>query len=533
MTLKDYLFRLKGRFFLWIALYGLWVCFLTGSSIFEGQVITELTKFKVGPFLQATTFYIIANICEVALITTVNTYQHSLQRRLNNDIRTDIAQNFTRMNYPQYHQRSDAIYTSWMTNDVHTLNSQGVNNVGYLVQASWQIGVSAVVLFTYNPTLIISTFLLAVLLMTVPLIYRKKLSTAAAKLSQQNEHLTNQITDVLEGFNTLFMANRRQLIVHKIWHASDEAGAADYRYMKFDMLTQFIINVVNLAAQITLLVQAGLLAYHHLIPIGAVITIHNLSGSTFSGLTLMSFALTTVKSVRPILDKFTKAVVPAPPKRATVAPLQHAIQMANVTFTYSGKNSPTLQKFNLTVPVNQKVAIVGPSGQGKTTILKLLSATLPGYQGTISWDGQNYADLDANTLRNQLTYIDQSPYIFNDTILFNITLGNPIDDAELQQVITASRLDTFINGQPQGLTTILEHNGANISGGQKQRIALARGLIRHSKIIISDEGTAALDPKNALAVENLLVTLPNTTLIMVTHNLRDEIKTRIDQIVTL
>jgi ATP-binding cassette subfamily B protein len=533
MTLKDYLFRLKGRFFLWIALYGLWVCFLTGSSVFEGQVITELTKFKVGPFLQVTIFYIIANICEVALITTINTYQRSLQRHLNNDIRTDIAQNFTRMNYPQYHQRSDAIYTSWMTNDVSTLNSQGLNNVGYLLQASWQISMSAAVLFTYNPTLIISTFLLAVLLMIVPLIYRKKLSTAAAKLSQQNEHLTNQITDVLEGFNTLFMANRRQLLVQRIWHASDEAGAADYHYMKFDMLTQFVINVVNLAAQIILLVQAGLLAYHHLIPIGAVITIHNLSGTTFSGLTLMSFALTTVKSVKPIFDKFAHAVVPAPSHGQPVQPLQHAIQMTGVTFSYPGKDQPILHNFNLTLPADQKIAIVGSSGQGKTTILKLLSATLPDYQGTLSWDGQSYTNLDANTLRNQVTYIDQSPYIFNDTIRFNITLGNHVAENELQQVLAASCLTDFVTVQPHGLDTLLEHDGVDISGGQKQRIALARGLIRHSRIIMSDEGTAALDPKNALAVENLLVNLPNTTLIMVTHNLRDEIKTHMDQIITV
>ena len=146
---------------------------------------------------------------------------------------------------------------------MNTIDNHGLTYVGYILQASWQILASAVVLVTYNPTLILTTAVLAVLLLTVPLIYRKKLSAAAAKLSQQNERLTNQITDVLEGFNTLFMANRRNLLVRRIWQASDESGQANYQYMRFDMLTQFAINVVNLAAQVTLLIQAGLLAYNH------------------------------------------------------------------------------------------------------------------------------------------------------------------------------------------------------------------------------------------------------------------------------
>jgi ATP-binding cassette subfamily B protein len=533
MTLKDYLVRLKGRFVVWIGIYGLWVCALTSSSIFEGNALTALAKFNIAGFLSAAAIYIGTNLVEAALSAGAIVYGYHLQRHLNNAIRSDIADNFTRMSYPEYHQRSDAVYTSWMTNDINTLDHQGMINMGYLLQASWQIAASALVLFTYNPTLIISTALLAILLLTVPLIYRKRLSAAAAKWSQQNERLTNQITDVLEGFNTLFMANRRNLLVQRIWHASDEAGRANYQYIQFDMLTQFAINVVNLAAQVTLLVQAGLLAYNRLIPIGAVLTIHNLAGSTFSGLTLMSFALTTIKSVKPILEKFAAAVVPAPAKKQTVAALTNAIQLDHVTYHYPGNNPAILQDFNLTVPVNQKLAIVGPSGKGKSTILKLLSAALPDYQGRLTWDDQDYTHLDADTLRDQLTYIDQAPYIFNDTIRFNITLGNTVSDKELQKVIAECQLTDFVTQQPNGVDTVLDHNGTNISGGQKQRIALARGLIRHSKVIISDEGTAALDPKNASAVEQLLVNLPNTTLIMVTHNLRHEIKARMDQVITI
>ena len=166
-------------------------------------------------------------------------------------------------------------------------------------------------------------------------------------------------------------------------------------------------------------------------------------------------------------------------------------------------------------------------------MLRLISDVLADYQGQITWDAQNYQMLDPRSLRDQITYIDQAPYIFNDTIRFNLTLGQQVADDVVQHAIEAAWLTTFMAQQEQGLDTVLEHNGADLSGGQKQRIALARGLIRQSHVIISDEGTAALDPKSGLAIEKLLVALPKTTLIMVTHNLRPEIKDQLDQIVTV
>lgn len=533
MTFMDYLRRLKWRFWVWVGLYILLIFGITGTSVFNGNAITALTKFNVQGFLHAAGWYAAATILEVTMSVGTVIYQYHLQRLLDNDIRSDIAANFTQMTYPQYHQRADAVYTSWLTNDINTLNTHGLTFVGYIIQASCQVTVSVAVLVTYHVSLLITTAISAVFLLTVPLIYRQKLSAASAKLSERNERLTDQITDVLEGFNTLFMANRRHLLVQRIWQASDNAGKAEFDYQRFDMFTQFVINVVNLTAQLALLVQAGLLAYRHAIPVGAVITIASLSGTAFSGLTLLSFGLTTVKSVKPIFAKFAQAVVPAPPKKQAVQPLQGTIRLADVTFHYPGNNVPTISHLNLTIGAHQKIAIVGPSGKGKSTMLKLLSAILPDYQGQMTWDGQDYATLDPDTLRNQLTYIDQAPYIFNDTIRFNITLGQAVSDSDLKHAVAASQLTDFVAAQPQGLDTVLAHDGTTISGGQKQRIALARGLLRQSKIILSDEGTAALDPENAVAVERLLVTLPDTTLIMVTHNLRDEIRPALDQVITL
>lgn len=533
MTFAKYLLRLKWRLVLFILMYGVQISALTIVSIFTGNMITALTNYQVNAFIKAALIMILATVLQLIMQTGSNIYQISLQRRLNNDIRTNITGNLINMPFSQYHSRSESVYTSWMTNDINTINNQGLRNVGYLIQASWQVALSIFVLLFYNPSLFLTTVVCAILLILVPMIYRKRLSAAAMQWSQENEKLTNRITDVLEGFNALFMANRLQVMVNKVKNASDDTGHAQVKYIQFNMATQFLINIVNLGSQLFLLVQAGFLAYHHVIPIGAVVTIHSVAGTTFSGLTLMSFALTTVKSVKPIFQKFEKATPSVELSKTPVSPLQHTVKLTHVSFAYPNSKNQIINDISLEFPAHQKIAIVGPSGHGKTTLLHLISGALHGYSGTISWDGHDYADLDSSSLRKQITYIDQFPYIFNESVRFNLTLGQEVSDAVINNAIKMAELTAFVSDLSNGIDTVLQHNGSDISGGQKQRIVLARGFVRNSKFIISDEGTSALDPKSGRAIENLLITLPDTTLIMVTHNLRSEVRQQLDQVLTI
>ena len=150
MTFRQYLFRLKWRFGVFILMYGLEISALTAVSIFTGNMITALTQFKVNAFVTAAIVMVVATIFQLVMQTLTNIYQVSLQRRLNNDIRTEITKSIAAMPFEQYHARSDAVYTSWMTNDVNTINTQGLRNVGYLIQASWQVVLSIFVLLTYQ-----------------------------------------------------------------------------------------------------------------------------------------------------------------------------------------------------------------------------------------------------------------------------------------------------------------------------------------------------------------------------------------------
>ena len=136
-------------------------------------------------------------------------------------------------------------------------------------------------------------------------------------------------------------------------------------------------------------------------------------------------------------------------------------------------------------------------------------------------------------LHRHIAYVDQQVYLFQDTIRFNITLGQPFTDREIMAVIKRCRLEDFVNSLPDSLDTVIKENGKNLSGGQRQRIALARGLIRNVQYIILDEGTSALDEANALDIENNLLNTPQLGVIIITHNLRDSIREQLTAVYQL
>ena len=131
----------------------------------------------------------------------------------------------------------------------------------------------------------------------------------------------------------------------------------------------------------------------------------------------------------------------------------------------------------------------------------MILGLLPQYSGSIFYDALEQHQVSLRSLYDRIAYVDQQVYLFQDTLRYNITLGEPYSESEIQRVLEQCRLTELAASLPQGLDTVISENGKNFSGGQRQRIALARGLIRKVGWIILDEGTSALDESNALEIE--------------------------------
>ena len=199
---------------------------------------------------------------------------------------------------------------------------------------------------------------------------------------------------------------------------------------------------------------------------------------------------------------------------------QGEIKFQNITFEYN-ENSPVLKNFSLTIPANSRVAFVGKSGHGKSTILNLIPKLYEVNKGKILIDGIDIKKLDENCLRDLVTIVPQTPYIYNTSIRENLQFVNPnLTEEEMISACKIAQIHDFIMSKPDGYDSLVGENGVILSGGQKQRIAIARALLKNSKIILLDEATSALDNESQAKIQKALDNLAGThTIIIVAHRL--------------
>ena len=181
----------------------------------------------------------------------------------------------------------------------------------------------------------------------------------------------------------------------------------------------------------------------------------------------------------------------------------------------------------------ETLGLVGESGCGKSTLLKILLGWLPGYQGKVLYDERDVRDYTPEQLQQKMSYIEQNVFLFNTTIRENITLGEHFTDEQMEKALRDSALAGDLANMPKGLDTPVGEEGNALSGGQKQRVAIARALIHNRSILLVDEGTSALDQKNADIVEKSLLSNPDLTLILISHHLSDERKAQFDHVYEL
>ena len=201
------------------------------------------------------------------------------------------------------------------------------------------------------------------------------------------------------------------------------------------------------------------------------------------------------------------------------------VELKNVVFSY-GSGSPILRGVDLVAEGGQTTALVGPSGAGKSTIISLIPRFYDPAEGAILIDGQNIAEVTKSSLRHQLAYVSQQPYLFEGTIRDNIRYGRPeATDAEVEEAARLAYAHDFILAQPLGYETPVGENGMSLSGGQRQRLSIARALVRNAPILLLDEATSALDNESEAAVQKALDTaMRGRTVIVIAHRLSTVVK---------
>lgn len=230
-------------------------------------------------------------------------------------------------------------------------------------------------------------------------------------------------------------------------------------------------------------------------------------------------AFSAARDVWNILD--VDETLPEKPNAVELHPLRDKIRLDNVSFSYRNNQRAVLQDIDLDVPKGSVVALVGESGGGKSSLIKLVQRLYDPTEGRVTWDGVDLRDVKILSLKKQIALVTQETVLFNDTIYQNIAYGRP--DADLAEVKAAAEVayaDGFISQLPQQYETMVGERGTLLSGGQRQRIAIARAVLVNAPVLILDEATSALDTESETLVQKALANLMrNRTSIVIAHRL--------------
>ena len=230
-------------------------------------------------------------------------------------------------------------------------------------------------------------------------------------------------------------------------------------------------------------------------------------------------ALAAAKDVWDVLDESDS--LPEKINAVELSSLQNKITLENVSFNYQDESKTVVRDLDLEIPKGQMIALVGESGGGKSSLIKLIQRLYDPTMGAIFWDETDLRDAKILSLKKQIALVTQETVLFNDTIRYNISYGNPeATDEEISEAARIAFADGFVEELPDAYDTMVGERGIFLSGGQRQRIAIARAVLVNAPVLILDEATSALDAESERLVQKALANLmQNKTSIVIAHRL--------------
>ena len=430
----------------------------------------------------------------------------------------------------QFQSENTAMYISTLTNDVSNIEMNYIDGLYEVVINTMNFIVGIIVIAYVSPIALVVGLVLGLLGTVISVVMGKPLQKHQEHRSEFYKDYTSYIKEFLSAFHIIKSNNLNDKVRKDFFSKSEaiqEKGYLIDRIVSYISATQ---NFMMMTMMYGLLAFSVFMAIKGNLTLGGVILIVNNMEKIMFPLMQISEWLPKIQSSKGIFKRIDNLLIKDVEHVETVEidAINEAIGFEDVSFSYDVQE--VLSHTNFNFEKGKKYLVIGPSGGGKSTVLKLMRKYFNPTEGKIRLDHYNLKDVFKEDYFLQLANIEQQVFIFEDTLLNNLCLYKEYSAEEIELAIIKAGLTDFVEGHPQGLERMLYDNGKNISGGEKSRIAIARGLLQHAKVIILDEAFASLDSAIAKNIEKTILDLDEVMVVNVSHVIFEETKAYYDEI---
>jgi subfamily B ATP-binding cassette protein MsbA len=486
------------------------------QKIFDGKDTSIFLLVPIGIIA----LFVLRGICRFTYDTTIKLAgQKAIQ-----DIRNDLYSATIRKDMSFYNKQATGELMSRMTNDIGMMQEGMANAVCGLFRDLISFTSLLVVIFYRNWQLAILCFVVLPVTIYPAQLIGKKIKNAARRSLDVMGGIGSILQETFSGIKVIKAFGLEDTVIAR-FRAENLAFLGQYKkFIKYESLAMPVSEMIislGIAAVVWLggsQVMSGRMSASELFSfIAAMIMLFNPVKKLQGSYNTLQRSAGAAERVFQQMD--APLTVTERGTAATVDRVSGKVAICNVSFSYGEER--ILEGINLTVEPGKMVALVGPSGGGKSTLAALLMRLYDVEEGQILLDGRDIREFSLEALNRQFALVDQETTLFNDTIAGNIRYGKPdASDAEVEAAAKAAYAHDFILELPQGYTTNIGDRGVRLSGGQRQRICIARALLKNAPILILDEATSALDTESEKMVQQALDNLMlNRTTFVIAHRL--------------